>query len=216
MLFDPNDPFPLIETNTLNYPAAKIHSEKVDQFLGFEFAVIEKKLQAAEADETQETWKHIDPQSFQTPYSELRWMLHLLNPQAWQTVVDLGSAYGRMAFVIGRHYPQVYFKGFELVGERVLESQRVLAKWNYPLCYLYQRDLLQEIPPPADIYFIYDFGKQSVISKTLQDLRDLSKVQKFSVVARGRGTRALIHAEHPWLCEVQEPLHTEHFSIYRS
>lgn len=216
MEFNALDPFPLIETGANNYAQAKQHSEQVDRFLGFEISPVEEKLRQDSAHADQETWKHISPQSFQTPYSEIRWMLSLLNPQPWQKIVDLGCAYGRMAFVIGRHYPSVHFVGYELVPERVTEGQRVLAKHNHPLCFLYEKNLEFEKPPEADFYFIYDFGKQHLINKTLQELGELSRKRPIVVVARGRGTRSLIQAEHPWLCEVNEPLHTEHFSIYRS
>lgn len=225
MNFDSNDLFPLQETGISNYAQAKQHSELVDRYLGFEISKIENHLREGSSYPQQETWKHIDPQSFQTPYSELRWMLHLLQPPDGSTIVDLGCAYGRMAFVIGKHYPSVKFVGYELVEERVREGQRILSKHNYPLCSLETKNLELTKPPVADFYFIYDFGRQDLIAKTLLDLQSVAIARRSEaaeakrsivVVARGRGTRSLIQSEHLWLSVVNDPLHTEHFSIYRS
>ncbi len=222
--FDPQDPFPLLELDSFNYSQAKIHAEKVDHWLGFQITATENLIYQKETERKsglpdsfpQERWSGLDVQSLSTPYLELRAALGLLNIQPGSWIADLGCAYGRLAHILGRHYPQTYFVGYELVTERVQEAQRVLKKFAYPLVQILERDLVTEPPRAADIYFVYDYGSNRAIEKTLQDLREISLQQQFQVIARGRASRALISQHHPWLCEVYPPRHFSTFTIYSS
>lgn len=133
-----------------------------------------------------------------TLYVELRAILHQLIPQPGQTVVDLGAAYGRLGFIIGRHYRGVRFVGYEYAGERLEEGRRCLTRFvskehsrDFRLIHadLASKSLHLE---EADIYFIYDFGALNVIEKILFDLRRLSNSRTITVVGRGRHCRYLI------------------------
>jgi hypothetical protein len=70
--------------------------------------------------------------------------------------------------------------------------------------------------PEADTFFIYDYGSQTAIEKTLNDLRERSLSQPLTVVGRGGATRSLIEKKHLWLSGVTEPEHFRNFSIYRT
>ena len=70
--------------------------------------------------------------------------------------------------------------------------------------------------PVASCYFIFDYGHERDVRKTIDDLKDVARQKPIQVVARGRLSRALIHSDHPWLSAVYEPRHFAHFSIYRS
>jgi precorrin-6B methylase 2 len=153
----------------------------------------------------------------QTPYTEIRQILDLLSPKKGSTMVDLGCAYGRMAHVVGHHYSEVNFIGYELIDERVQEGNRVLAEFNYPRCRLETADLSDAnfLPPLAEYYFIFDFGSRSAIEKILNDLKTISLQKEITIVARGRGIRNWIYQGHPWLYAIQEPQIFDHFSIFR-
>ena len=219
--FDANDLFPHHLVGSYSYAAAKAHALMVDQHLGFSCDKIENKLCAnAPKDQSsskpQECWEGLDVQSFQTPYVEIRTILELMHLQPGQMVIDLGCAYGRVAHVLGKHFPENGLIGYELVKERVGEAQRVLHPFHYPLTRIEVRDLFDQEPEPASHYFIYDFGSQRAIQKTLEDLREIARKQKIQIVARGRGSRALIHQNHAWLTDIETPQHYPHFSIYHS
>jgi hypothetical protein len=211
---------------------ARFHADLVDQILGFEIRQIEQRLFAEARDLTpagdlaswghglhqgNQTWVGLSPQTLLTPYSELRLMCQLLQPLPGQQVVDLGAGYGRLGLVLHQLYPQVFFTGVEFVPERVVEGQRILAEFGCVHARLVQGDLSSEdfILPHADFYFIYDYGKIPHIRRTLRQLEAMAVERKFTIIARGQGTRSLIHHEHPWLTYIQEPLHEEFFSIYR-
>lgn len=214
--FDPNDPFPFYEADSYSYDDAKAHAIEGDQWLGLQVDAVEKSIRGRQPIPGTEDWSWLSPQSFMTPYLELRSILELLDPPPGSTLVDLGCAYARMGFVMARYRPRSNFVGYELVPERATEAARLLA--DAPNVRVVAQDLVAEgfRVPRAEYYFIYDFGAQPAISQILDQLRELARNHPIVVVARGRGVRQQIHSRHPWLAEVQEPRHFQHFSIYRS
>lgn len=215
------DLFPQLPDSSHSYTETQEHSVLVDAHLGFRTEQIEKKLVDTWGPKTLESdvqaWVGLPVQAMQTPYTEIRQILSLLSPEKGSTVVDLGCAYGRMAHVVGHHYPEVNFIGYELIAERVDEGNRVLAPFNFTCCRLETADLSNEnfCPPPAEYYFIFDFGSRSAIEKILNDLKKISLQKEISIVARGRGIRNWIYQGHPWLYAIQEPQIFDHFSIFR-
>lgn len=219
---DPGLLFPLLDPKSLTYKEAQNHSAQVDQHLGFQFQEIEEHLLKNQtyqkSEELVQTWAGLPVQAMQTPYTEIRHILSLLDPKPQQTVIDMGCSYGRMAHVIGQHYPEVNFIGYELVKERVDEGQRVLRLCNYPRVNLEACDLSSPAftPIAADFYFIFDFGSKPAIEKALDDLRVIAQKKNITLIARGRGIRHQIYQSHPWLCEINPPENYDHFTIFRS
>ena len=165
-----------------------------------------------------QNWAGLSVQAFQTPYVEIRSVLDMLSLQKNQIIVDLGCAYGRMAHVVGLCYPEVSFLGYEVSNERVVEAKRCLKQFSYPNVEIKCMDLSEKYFELkwADVFFMYDFGSQKAIEKTVNDLQGLALKKELCVVARGKSSRHVIHSQHPWLAEVNKPQHFEHFSIYRS
>lgn len=224
--FDSSDPFPLLPGSSSNptyptYKDAQKHSADVDTWLGLRTEETERKIHSISSGadiRDEQLWVGLPVRSMLTPYTEIRTLLSQLNPQPEQRVVDLGAGYGRMGFVVGRHYPGVYFIGYEIVRERVDEANRCLKTQNYPNVQMKVVDLSAPDfkPVEADIYFLYDFGSRAAIDKTLFDLRGIARTRPIRVVGRGRASRDAIEREHPWLSQVYPPEHHNHYSIYRS
>lgn len=204
-----------------SYDEAKARSARIDELLGFELAACESeiaKTRGRVVGSEHEDWSHLPAQAFLTPYPELADMIRRIQGASAMDWVDLGAGYGRLGLMLDWLRPQDRFQGFELVPERVRESRRVLAKWNCQKSEMSTQDLLAEgfRLPAADVYFIFDFGKTRQIARLVEQLRELSRRRPIAVFGRGRATRHLIATEHPWLAQVEEPLHTEHWSLYRS
>ena len=226
--FSSKNPFPLLRNPDKGITPARIraHSDLVDTYLGMQIEQVEKKLRVQGCrqkasdfpDEPQELWIGLAAKRFLTPYTEIRTILSLLKPKPGTTIVDLGAGYGRMGFVVGKHYPKNKFIGYEYVGERVKESNKCLKRLKYPLVKFKHADLSSEEfqPVTADYYFIYDYGTVEAIEKTLYDLKIIAKNKSITVVARGRDSRDLIERNHSWLAK--RALHKSHiyFSIYQS
>jgi len=221
--FVSHDPYPALPEGSYTYDDAKKHAEQVDAWLGLRADEIEAQLETQRGPEDgQQRWIGLNLQTLQTPYLELRTMLEHLQPQPRQCVVDLGAAYGRLGLVLGAHYPEVFFAGFELVAERVNEGRRLLDEHRCLRARLEEADL--RAPsfrlPEAEFYFLYDFGTRDAIEKTLQDLRAQAQVngatRPLTVVGRGRAVRDAIERRHPWLSGVRAPENFTNYSVYRS
>jgi hypothetical protein len=206
-------------------------SEKIDHMLGLRVNSIEEDLLQRARNllphgnhktwgpglhQRNQTWVGLYPQTFLTPYSEIKQMLEMLQLSAGQRLVDLGAGYGRMGMMLGFFYPEVEFIGYELVEERVKEGNRVLELLELPTR-LIQQDLTtnQFMLPAADVFFIYDYGEVSHIRHSLKQIESIAESKAIRVIARGKGSRSLIEHEHPWLCQINPPIHQERFSIYR-
>lgn len=223
MSFDPQNPFPLPVEGQHTYADAQAHSQICDSWLGLhtnevEEALIDKALLLGAGSREHQLWIGLPVRSLLTPYSEIRELLERLRPRQGQTVIDCGAGYGRIAFVLERHFPGVRFIGYELVPERVQEAARCLGRGEYPNAEMRCVDLADPafMPAAADFYFIYDFGTRGAIEKTLQDLKRTARHRAATVVGRGRAVRDAIERGHPWLSQVVAPEHFSHYSIYRS
>jgi hypothetical protein len=215
------DPFPLVADSGHTYAEAQLHSAEVDAWLGIEVDQAEADFSAEsrEIDASQNLWRDLPAKMLLTPYTELRWILSLLRPKPGELVIDLGAAYGRMGFVVARHFPEVRFIGYELAEPRVAAGRRAMMNHHLPPTIQLERaDLSSPAfrPETAESYFLYDYGSRRAIQKTLDDLRAISLTRKIRVVGRGRAVRDAIERECPWLSQVQEPEHYSHFSIYSS
>ena len=171
--FNPADPYPLLSPESKDplaehsYLETQDHAAKVDAWLGLKVDDVESYLTKkgcrsrapGALREQQQLWIGLASKSLLTPYTEIRSLLHRLNPPPGSTIVDLGTGYGRMGFVVGRHYPDVNFIGYEYVGERIKEGRRCMTPLKFAHVSLEHADLSDPafVPAVAEYYFIYDF-----------------------------------------------------------
>jgi hypothetical protein len=211
--FDPLDPFPLLEDLEGSYEAAKEHSARVDEFLGFRINEVEAGLC-----DRQVPWANLPASTLLTPYTELRYLLERLGPLAGERIFELGSGYSRLAHVLGRHWPEASYEGAERVPERAREAERVLRTRGIFSARVICADVLTLQPfPEADAYFLYDLNSDLAGNeRVLERLAEEARRRPIRVIGRGRATRTLIERKHPWLSGVRDPEHCGNFSIYRS
>ncbi len=203
-------------------------STKIDELLGFQVEAVERRLferaltvdpkgnhhsWGAKLHAGNQTWVGLHSESLQTPYHELLRMMEVLHPVSGSKVVDFGAGYGRLGLLLHRLYPEVIFRGIELVSERVLEGKRVYLAHGIGPDSLTLGDLTAQdfFPEIADHYFIYDFGKVPHIRRLMVQLSEIADHKKFTLTGRGKGIRSLISHEFPWLTSFHEE---ENFSIY--
>jgi hypothetical protein len=213
--FDPLNPVPLLKVDSYSYQASKSHSELLDQWLGLNMEDIERELRKLNY-KNEQTWAELSVQSFQTPYLEIRSALDLLNLRPGDRVVDLGSAYNRMGYVMGRYYPLNFYTGVEIAEPRVQHSRERFKYWNFKNLDLRIGNLSEMEVPESEHYFIYDFGHNKAIQNVLENLKTWARKKSIQVIARGRASRHFILNENPWLLNQHPPQHFEHFSLFRS
>ena len=223
--------FPLIEAGSSHsYRDEQEHSARVDEWLGLQTEMIEAQLTQAHdrekaRDRDERYWIGLPAKALLTPYTELRSILERLHLTT-EKVVDLGAGYGRMGFVIARHFPSASFLGIEVVRERVSAGAKAFEKF---MSRLSEASIVRSIEiregdlasdefewPAAKVYFLYDFGSPSAIEKVLQKLMEQSLKSPITVIGRGGATRDAIERRHAWLSQVKPPEHFPHYSIYRS
>lgn len=199
-----------------DYRQDQIESDEIDLWLGMNTSATEAIIQKKQS--THQLWLHVPLQTALTPYSEIFFMLQALKLKKGETIIDLGSGYNRMAFVVGHFFSDVQFIGYEVSPERVNESLKALKEKNYPNVLALTVDLSDKnfTPAIADYYFIYDYGTREAIEKTLYDLQKIAKEKNITVIGRGRASRDAIERHHPWLSQVNPPEHHAHYSVYRS
>lgn len=236
--FDPAAPFPLVKT-AASYDDEKAHAARVDAWLGFDTESIEAELRYKSAfgsdaiapskvprvvDE-REFWIGKSVQTFSTPYTELRAILEDLREDERHAIIDLGSGYGRMAHVMGHHYPMGRFYGFEIVRERHEEAKRVfdLSRERGLVSSSFFAEFrcedvtrLEFASLPLATFFLYDFGSRQDVEVCMNQLQVRAQQTPLTVVARGGRSRDIIGHRHPWLSQVVTPLHRGHYSIYRT
>lgn len=192
--------------NPINHDLSKRQlSSQIDLQLGFKIKNIEEILQSRAkqlAPDTQfdqwgptlhdgaQTWIGLDFQILQTTYHDLKTLFDIIHPKDNEKIIDLGAGYGRLGIFLHYFYPRAEFLGLELVEERVKEGNRVLSELGsfgkmMEVCDLSKIDQL----PEGDIYFIYDFGSVSHITKILQMLKDTPKKM---LVVKGQIARQLM------------------------
>ena len=225
--FERRDPFPFKDEGTYSKSEAKAHAREVDAYLGLRIDAIESRLNQAgskrpapdASGDHQQLWFGLDPQDLLTPYLELRSTLEAVSVlRGSGHVVDLGAAYGRMGFVIERHFPAMSFTGYEYVGERVLEGAEALNRFGAKRSRLEHADLTSRgfKLPTADVYFIYDYGTPTAIERTLFALKKLAETREVLIVARGRHSRYAIESKHRWLAKLNPLAGERPITIYRS
>ena len=224
--FLPSAPFPIVDPSRVKQSEAFAHAASCDRWLDLRVDRIEAelaqtgcRLRAPQASgEKQQIWIGLEPQMLLTPYTEIRWLLEKLETKSRATVVDLGAAYGRMGFVMARHYPEATFIGYEYVGERVKEANRALEKFGAKKARVEHADLASNDfrLEHADVFFIYDFGTPKAIEKILYQLRKMAQKKEILLVVRGRHSRYMIDRNHSWLVDAFPADDESRVTVYRS
>jgi hypothetical protein len=223
-----SDPFPLVQGREPTEIEAQSHAAQTDAWLGLRVSETEGRLNAqgsrqrapARSGEHQQLWFGLEEQKLLTPYTDIRSVLDFIGPLAPESIiVDLGAAYGRIGFVVQRHHPEVFFIGYEYVGERVEEGRRCLRAQGCDRSRLEHADLTSPRfrLEAAQVYFIYDYGTPSAIEKTLYDLRKASLQKPFVLIGRGRHCRYMIESRHAnWLTRIYPHRGEGRISAYAS
>lgn len=206
----------ILEHQPENYLQAKEQSQQIDQLLGFRCDEVEKTIPST--NDGKINWSHLHVQAHQTPYSEFLEICRHLKPQPRQTFIDIGAGYCRLGIILRAYYPEVFFWGFELSAERIQEAIRVFQELELNRDNLLVQDVADSkfVLPDFDFAFIYDFGSPQDIQKLLSKLQIIARNKSIFVIARGKGIRHQILSENLWLAQINEPYHTEHWSVFRS
>ncbi len=224
MKFDPQNPLPEVDVESVEYESLKSHAEQMDQWLGYHLEEVESIVRSeATKSPGREYWIGKSVQTFSTPYLDVLHALRRAKVDSNDVVVDLGCGFGRVGAVLALQFPGTAFVGIETIRDRIEEAQRVLSQFENFRLKLYHADLRTFDVEQATVdgksgtlFFIYDFGSHEDFEYVFQSLRLYAQKNAITVIARGGRSRDFIQKTEHWLCQVHPPQHFARFSIYRS
>jgi hypothetical protein len=193
------------------------HSAFLDDFLKINSFEIETKL-ANENKRESKTWVGLDPQTLQTPYSEIWSFLSFLGQFNPEHIVDLGAGYGRVGIVMKMMMNNCHFSGYEFIEERFLEMDRIFKEYDIKNVTLSKENIIgcNFTFPKADIYFVYDFSDLPSIKSMVKKFTEIFNERDVFLVVRGKAMRSLIQNQYRELWALNGAIHTENWSIYSS
>lgn len=123
----------------------------------------------------------------QTHYSLLMDVFNYLLPKDGESIIDVGSGFGRVGLFIGLCFPKVQYLGLELVAERVECSNKAAVRNNFKNISFKEQDLLlpEYALPTADYYYFYDPLELEGLQKVSLDLKNQSVLnqRKLKIIA---------------------------------
>lgn len=136
----------------------------------------------------------------QTSYSSILLALDRAQVPQGARVLDLGSGYGRVGFVLGLLRPDVSFTGYEYVDHRVQDSKAVAAKAGLANVDFETQDLSHFDLPRADVYYMYDPFSRETYAYVLNQLIAIGRTDPVTIITKGRANTWVRDAleEHGW------------------
>lgn len=131
----------------------------------------------------------------QSGYSTILLALHRIKAKSGNSLVDLGSGYGRVGLVCSLLRPDIDITGYEYVPHRVTVSNNASKSFGLTdsLQFLVQDLSLQSFQiPDADIYYLYDPFTIETYRYVLKQIVEVSKRQKITVVTKGNASSWLM------------------------
>jgi len=155
----------------------------------------------------------------QSGYSTIMTALRYLNPARGASVVDLGSGYGRLGFVLGLMRPDIRFQGFEYVSHRTEVAKKIATKFEMAeRVQFHTQDLVAEdfTIPAADIYYLYDpFSKESY-ELVLSRLVEVSRRQPIAIVTKGNARSRVLEIAERESWPAQQEFDGGNLCLFRS
>lgn len=130
----------------------------------------------------------------QTGYSNLFESIDRMKLMPGQSVIDLGSGYGRLGYLIGFLFQEVSFKGYEFVFDRVEEGNSNLSQLGLSSKIQFlQQDLSCTYfkLPWAHVYYMYDPFTRETYQRVIDQLCENSKQGAFKIITKGAATEAI-------------------------
>ncbi|WP_412469632.1 MULTISPECIES: hypothetical protein [unclassified Halobacteriovorax] len=139
----------------------------------------------------------------QSGYSTILLALEGIDASAGDTVVDLGSGYGRVGLVCSLLRPDLEFVGYEYVNHRVEVSNNACHNLGLDesLTFKVQDLSLKSFSiPKADIYYLYDPFSKETYDYVLNQILEISYEKKITIVTKGNANKWLmdIAKEQQW------------------
>lgn len=124
----------------------------------------------------------------QTSYSALLTLFKKLYIPQNASLVDLGSGYGRIGFLLGLIRPDICFTGYEYVDHRVQLCQQIANDTRMSNVKFVTQDLAATDfkLPVVDIYYMYDPFRPETYGLVLRELIEIGRTRSITIITKGR------------------------------
>lgn len=186
---------------------AGLSNRALDRLLGINVdrvaAVVRKRIDGDPELRGKWCWQESGADVTQTRYEDLVALARSL--RSGEHIVDLGSGFGRLGFVLGLLRPNVRFTGLEIVRERVIESARATEALGLDRSVAHEHADLEHDPVPvADSYFLFFSFPEQTAGHVLRQLRDIARRRPISIIVHGMWPGQDLD-EVPWLHAAPAP-----------
>ena len=154
----------------------------------------------------------------QTPCSEILELFEFVeNKYKIQSIVDVGAAYGRAAFVKQAVLPHASFVGYEIVTERAKEANRLFKEFNIKDSIVICKNATKTNLMDADLYLIYDFSNETDIHHLLEVLTiKIQKGHNFFIATMGDSAPSVIKSYFEDIYAVKCPISKNSWNLFSS
>lgn len=174
-----------------------ISQEAVSHLLGLGIPALVDDLEPAfDWDRIRQAYGDEQYQYSSIEYRYLRPLLWYLNLTSSDTVYDLGSGYGAMAFYLAA-VTKAQVRGVEIVPERFEQSQRIHARLPFENLQFMQGNVLNSDVSDGDVFIIFNPFSPETLEAVSEKLRGEAKKRMIRVVSMAYSNFYL--ASLPWL-----------------
>lgn len=183
----------------------------IDELAGLDIDPKYRRLRVERSDEEDE-YSRSDPYSYDlettnylTTYNDYARLFASLNLKPGQTFLEIGAGFARAALVMDILYPDVQYKGYEIVPERIREANGMIKRLKIENAEIIKADVLDRDfkIATADFYFTYnpkEFNPLAALKPQLQKVAKQGDPLLIVIPERGQ-----YRDEKAWLNRLRIP-----------
>ena len=159
--------------------------QAIDYLLGFDYLQIEKKISPMSYGYN--IGHFYQKNALMTEYKVLQNLFNHLKLSPKDVVYDLGSGYGRFLFYGASLYPDIKFKGVEIVNERAEETVAITKKGQFGNITIINKDVLNTDLSEGTVFYMFNPFKE-IIFTVMETLRKVARKHDVTIVAYHQNT----------------------------
>lgn len=187
----------------------------VDQLFSFDYKA---ELLAGETNDTEERIFQGSGVGAQSSYNTIITALNFLRLPQKARLIDLGSGFGRVGFVVSLLRPDINFTGYEYVGSRVEKANAAVEKLGISKQIFFQQDLSSpEFKiPEAEVYYLFDPFTSETYKYVVSQLNQMASKKKIMIVTKGNAREQFMTGDDKKYWSAPQVLNYGNFCLFRS
>ena len=187
----------------------------IDHIFNFDYKA---ELHSGQTDPTDERIFQGSGVGAQSSYNTIISALNFLRLPQKARLIDLGSGFGRVGFVISLLRPDISFTGYEYVSARVEKANAAIQKLGIAKQLFYQQDLSSpEFKiPEAEVYYLFDPFTTETYKHVVSQLNEMASKRKIMIVTKGNAREQFMTGDDKKFWSAPQILNYGNFCLFRS